>query len=86
MNVIFSKKADEVYLKLPQTIRKKIRKQIKLLKQDIHYPSLRVKKLKGESDLFEARIDYQYRLIFSFEGDTITVHTMGTHDTGLGKK
>jgi Txe/YoeB family toxin of Txe-Axe toxin-antitoxin module len=45
-----------------------------------------VKKLAGEKDKFEARIDYHYRFVYSLEGDVIKIHSLGQHDEGLGKK
>lgn len=57
----------------------------KLPAQNISYPSLRVKKIKG-IDRFEARVDRSYRFTFEKTKDILILRTVGPHDEGLGKK
>ena len=49
---------------LPRAIREKFFKQLALLRQDLRHPSLRVKKMHGHRDIYEARVDYHYRFTF----------------------
>lgn len=86
MQVFLSKPAEKIYRKLPINIKKKADKQLIMLLSNPQHPSLRVKKLQGGKDYFEARIDYHYRLVFSKENSDIYIHSLGSHDAGLGKK
>ena len=71
--------------KLHVNIQNKFTKQLKLLVENYRHPSLRTKKMGG-TDLFEARLDLQYRFRFEVTEDSIILVTIGPHDTGLGKK
>ncbi len=85
MNISFSKAAEKSYIKLPQILKKKFRKQISYLEISPNHPSLRLKRMQG-TPYFEVRIDIHYRIIFTRETDKIHIHAIGPHDTGLGKK
>lgn len=85
MNLTFSKPAEKDYRDLPQNIQNKADKQFAFLLINYRHPSLHARKMSG-SDIFEARIDIHYRFTFLVEQDEIYVLTIGTHDTGLGKK
>lgn len=74
------------YEKLPAALQKKVDKQIAFLIQDFYYPSLHTKKLGNGNDWWEFRIDYHYRISGKKIDDTIVLHAVGPHDTGLGKK
>lgn len=85
MNIIVSPKAEKQLSKLPKHIQKKTHRQFSFLILDYRHPSLHSRKMSGQ-DLFEARIDLQYRFTFQIEEDTIYILTIGSHDEGLGKK
>ncbi len=53
--------------KLPETIKKKLKRQLKLLAQDPHHPSLEVKKMTSQGNIWEARIDIHYRITFQIQ-------------------
>jgi mRNA-degrading endonuclease YafQ of YafQ-DinJ toxin-antitoxin module len=74
------------YRRLPNLTKGKFGKQIRLLVVNPSYPSLRVKKMAGFPDLWEARIDRFYRFTFYFENGVIRLLGIGSHDEGLGKK
>lgn len=82
----FSETAENSYKKLPLSIKKKADRQLKRIMIDSRHPSLRVKKIRGTRDKFEARIDRNYRFAFSMKEKNIYIHTLGPHDKGLGKK
>lgn len=70
---------------LPNETKKSLEKQLQILSQDSYYPSLRIKKtkgivMKGYSDVFEGRINKNYRFFFIIEGDIFTLLRCGTHD------
>ncbi len=85
MTIKFSKPAEKEAKKLPTVIKKKLRKQLTLLKEDPQYPSLQIKKMANQ-DCYEGRIDTKYRFRFDWKGDAIEILSVGMHDVGLGKK
>jgi mRNA interferase RelE/StbE len=56
------------------------RKAITNMARDIRYPALRVKKIKGVEDIWEARASLSLRITFQIEGDTIILRNVGRHD------
>lgn len=76
---------DKQLNKLPEYIRKKFKKQLAFLREDFYHPSLHLKK-KGDSGLWEARVDYHYRFVFLVEENVLAMVGVGMHDEGLGKK
>ncbi len=84
MKIVFSKNAEKSYGNLSFNIQKKADKQFMLLLSNYRHPSLRARKMGGET--FEARIDRHYRFTFEITQDSITLRTIGPHDVGLGKK
>jgi mRNA interferase RelE/StbE len=59
------------------------RKAIKNLTSNILYPSLRVKKIKGVEDIWEARVSKSLRVTFQMEGNLIILRNIGPHDEAL---
>lgn len=85
MKVAFSKNAEKSYRNLPLNIQKKADKQFSFLISNNRHPSLKTRKMGG-ANVFEARIDLQYRFTFQIATDNIYILTIGPHDVGLGKK
>lgn len=81
----FSENFKKRYKKLPKEVQIKFRKQLKFLISDYRHPSLHAQKKSGE-DLYEARVDYHYRFLYSVAESEIWFLTIGPHDEGLGKK
>lgn len=65
---------------LPTAIRKKLDRQLSMLQQNVSHPGLRVRKFNSRPGVWEARIDYCYRITFEWEGNTIRLRTVGKHD------
>lgn len=85
MNLKFTSVSSKQIEKLPKEIVKKLYKQACYLLDNPKHPSLRSKKMSGE-DRFEARLDRQYRFTYHLTGEDVVILTVGSHDTGLGKK
>lgn len=66
------------YDELPKDIKKKLRRQISLLKDNPKHPSLRIHKLDG-SDYWEFYVDDFYRCVFRQEGNLYRLYFVGTH-------
>lgn len=85
MEIKFLPKAEKAYLKLPPHIRQKTQKSIGFLLTNPKHPSLNLKKKKGYENIWEARIDRNYRFTFIKDKELYVILTMGPHDVGLGK-
>lgn len=59
------------------------RKALKNLATDMRYPALRLKKMKGAEQLWEARVSHSLRMTFQLQGDTIVLRNIGRHDETL---
>jgi len=77
MRIILSDPVKRRITKFPVPIQKKIERQLIYLSEDVRHPSLHARKMSGNVNKYEARIDYHYRF---------TYLAAGPHDTGLGKK
>lgn len=71
------------YKSLPLHIQVKVDKQISILSKDFHHPSLHTKKIKGTKNIWETRVDLQYRMTFEIIEDTIYFRVVGVHDEVL---
>jgi len=56
------------------------RKAINNLAENIRYPALRVKEIKGVEQLWEARASRSLRMTFQIKGDEILLRNIGHHD------
>jgi mRNA-degrading endonuclease RelE of RelBE toxin-antitoxin system len=73
------------YRKLPPEIRDKVDRQLKALLKDPGHPSLRAKKIKGATGIWEGRVDRSYRFTFSVSEGELFLRRVGPHDRTLGK-
>lgn len=73
------------YKKLPKTTQNKFDSKIRLFMNDINHPSLRVKKMKGYKNRWEASIDMFYRFTFEIHSDHYLLRRIGPHDDVLKK-
>jgi mRNA interferase RelE/StbE len=63
--------------------RKLGKKAIELMLLDLHYPSLRIKKIQGTQDIYEARVSLHIRLTFKIDNDILVLRNIGKHDDTL---
>jgi len=75
----------QFYQELPLAIQKKADRQISLLAENMFHPSLHTKKIKGKEGIWEARVDFHYRMTFEIVEDTIMLRVIGNHDEVLKK-
>lgn len=59
------------------------RKALRNLAADLRYPALRVKKMQGVGNIWEARVSRSLRTTFEVKGDTIILRNIGYHDETL---
>jgi len=65
--------------KLPPEIQEKVAKAFRLFKENPRHPSLGVKRIQGMPDVWEGRIDRNYRFTFHYEGDVCVFRNIGPH-------
>lgn len=73
----------KLYRKLPAAIRRKVLRQIRQIAKNPQHPSLQVKRIRGTADIWEARVDLQYRMTFERHGDSIFLRVVANHDEAL---
>lgn len=71
------------YDNLPIQTRKKVDRQTNFLADNLRHPSLRAKHIKGQSDIWEARVDRSYRFTFKIIADIIYLRRADKHDQAL---
>lgn len=63
-----------------------VEKFLRLLLENPGHPSLRVKKIQGTEDVFEASFNLYIRITFNYvKPDTIYLRNVGEHDITLKK-
>ena len=50
------------------------------MEQNLRHPGLRVKRMQGTADIWEARVTASSRITFNLEGERILLRTVGDHD------
>jgi mRNA-degrading endonuclease RelE of RelBE toxin-antitoxin system len=77
------------YKRLEQTEQRAIKRALERLRDDIDYPSLRVKKMSGREEVWEARASRDLRITFMFqEPETLLfyAHAATTTTRSRGKQ
>ena len=65
MKIIRSPRFDRAYKKLPNEIKELFKNKFRLfISSNMKHPSLRVKRIKGTKDIWEASIGMNYRFTF----------------------
>ncbi|MEK7502906.1 MAG: hypothetical protein AAB556_00490 [Patescibacteria group bacterium] len=79
MKVVLSESFENSFEKLPPEIVKKFRKQLIFLLSNIRHPSLRAKKYGGENDLWQARVDDDFRFYFKIKKGSYIIMEITKH-------
>ena len=80
MKIIRSSRFDRKYQKLPISIQRKFDEKIKLLvSSNYAHPSLRIKRIRCTSAIWEASIDMNHRFTFEKLRDGIKLRNIGKH-------
>ncbi len=83
MRIIRTEAFKKDFKELPKPAQEKFEKKIKLFMEDIKHPSLRVKKMEGYKNRWEATIDMFYRFSFEIHDDFYILRRIGPHDKVL---
>jgi mRNA interferase RelE/StbE len=68
MKIRLTAQAQRDYDDLPSRLKRAVDKQLNFLLQNIRYPSLRAKKYNKDSDVWQARVNDDYRFYFQITG------------------
>ena len=71
------------YNDLEERDRKRVEKALQLMDTDLRHPSLRVKKMGGADDIWEARASRSIRITFQIQGDILILRNVGAHEKTL---
>jgi mRNA-degrading endonuclease RelE of RelBE toxin-antitoxin system len=67
------------YRAAPPAVRKAFEKQARLLVENLQHPSLYAKKYSEAEDIWQARVNRQWRFYFSIAGDTYIIRDIMPH-------
>jgi mRNA interferase RelE/StbE len=67
------------YSKAPQEVQRAFDKQSLLLLQNLHHPSLRAKKYDETANLWQARVNLDWRFYFVIQDDTYIITSIIPH-------
>lgn len=73
MEIIFTKRARKDFADLSPQLKAQARKQLALLQQNLRHPSLAAKKYGGADDLWQGRVNRDYRFYFRVIDDTYLI-------------
>ena len=85
MNISRTENFKRAWKQLNDEQKKLAVKAIEQLVTDISYPALRVKKIKGTENIWEARVSKSIRITFQREKSTILLRNIGQHDETIGR-
>ncbi|MBM3175980.1 MAG: hypothetical protein FJZ93_09760 [Chloroflexi bacterium] len=83
MDILFTEQFEQAYEKLTTAEKQSVRKALALLGDNPKYPSLRVKKMEGKQNIWEACPSKRLRMTFEMAGETIFMRNVGEHDKVL---
>ena len=85
MDILFTEQFEQAYEKLTNAEKRSVCKALALMGDNLKYPSLRVKKMEGRQNIWEARPSKRLRMTFEIIGETIFMRNVGEHDKVLKK-
>jgi mRNA-degrading endonuclease RelE of RelBE toxin-antitoxin system len=73
MNIEITARAQRDYAGLSSTLQSRVRKQITLLQSNLRHPSLQAKKYDDGNDIWQGRVNRDYRFYFQIVVDTYRI-------------
>lgn len=83
MEFLFSTRFKKDYKGLSADLKKTVWAKLKVLSENHSHPSLRTKKIKGRSYIFESSINMSIRITWQYKDDKILLRAIGGHDSTL---
>ena len=79
MNVAYSRRFLREFAAAPADVQTAFDKQVRLLRLNARHPSLRIKKYNVERELWQGRVNRDWRFYFTIDGDTYSLHSITAH-------
>ncbi len=79
MEIVLTKKARQDFAYLSPELKALVRKQLAFLQGNIRHPSLNAKKYGGTDDVWQGRVNRDYRFYFHISGDIYYIITIIPH-------
>jgi mRNA-degrading endonuclease RelE of RelBE toxin-antitoxin system len=79
MNVALSDAVIEALVDAPAPVRRAFTKQLRFLTERLQHPSLHAKKYREARDLWQARVNRDWRFYFTIVGDTYRIELLIPH-------
>jgi mRNA interferase RelE/StbE len=79
MDVQHSAASAKAFVEAPQMVQRAFLKQVAFLKENLHHPSLRAKKFGGTKDLWQARVNQDWRFYFKIVDDVYLITNIIPH-------
>ena len=76
--IVLTQRLKDDYKDLPESIQKKLKKQIRFLAENPKHQSLQIHKIQG-TEYWEFYIDMAYRCVFRQDGSTFYLLAAGHH-------
>lgn len=70
MRLVWSDRFRNSFVDVPPLVRKAFWKQARFLVDNLHHPSLHAKKYDEAKDVWQGRVNREWRFYFTIEGDT----------------
>jgi len=80
MIVHYTELFQEKVKQLPVEVKRALRSKLELMVENPRHPSLRVKKIQGQTGIFEASITMSVRMTWQYSEDGILLRNIGEHD------
>jgi len=74
-----TRRSEKDYRAAPPAVQKAFEKQVRLLATNLNHPSLRAKKYDQAADLWQARVNRDWRFYFLIQGGTYVIVAIIPH-------
>ena len=85
MRVLFTRRFQRAYLNLSLDDAERTQKALGFMSENLRRPSLKVKKIQGTDNIWEARAGLPIRITFEIKENAIILRNVGRHDEALKK-
>ena len=79
MRIELSRRADKDYDRLSRQLQRQVDKQFALLSENIRHASIDAKKYGGTDDVWQGRVNRDYRFYFQIDADTYRIISIIPH-------
>jgi len=85
MRILLTERFRRAYQSLSKEDQERVKKALRLMTEDLKYPSLRVKKMRSTAGIWEARASRSLRITFQMEEGALLLRNVGKHDDALNR-